>query len=152
MKWILYIVSVLVMLGCATTRQASVQLPGEDPQQTVAPDKNTSTAVISLLEKARDATKLGDYQRAEVLLERTVRIEPRNASLWHYLAKLRLQQSRHNEAIGLAQKSNNLARTNKHLRADNWRIIAHAKYQLGDVPGAQAAQTKAKDLASQSSN
>ena len=152
MKWIIYIVSILVVFGCAAPKQASVELPGEDPNKTVGPDKGTSSAVISLLEKARDATKQGDYQRAEVLLERTVRIEPRNASLWHYLAKLRLHQTRYNEAIGLAQKSNNLARTNKHLKADNWRIIAHAKYQLGDVPGAQAAQIKAKNLASQSSN
>jgi len=152
MKWIIYIVSVLVMFGCATTKPTSVQLPGEDPEKTVAPDKGTSSAVISLLEKARDATRQGDYQRAEVLLERTVRIEPRNASLWHYLAKLRLHQTRYKEAIGLAQKSNNLARSNPHLKADNWRIIAHAKYQLGDVPGAQAAQIKAKNLASQSPN
>lgn len=149
MKWIIYIVSAFTLLACATTKQASVQLPGEDPQQTVAPDKNTSSAVISLLEKARDATTQGDYQRAEVLLERTVRIEPRNASLWHYLAKLRLHQARFSEAIGLAQKSNNLARSNNHLKADNWRIIAHSKYQLGDVSGAQAAQVKAKNLGNQ---
>ena len=145
MKWIIYIVSAVVLLACAsTTKQASVQLPGEDPQQTVAPDKNTSSAVISLLEKARDATTQGDFQRAEVLLERTVRIEPRNATLWHYLAKLRLHQTRFNDAIGLAQKSNNLARENDHLKADNWRIIAHSKYQLGDAAGAQAAQANAK--------
>jgi len=149
MKWIIYIVSAFTLLACATTKQASVQLPGEDPKQTVAPDKNTSSAVISLLEKARDATTQGDYQRAEVLLERTVRIEPRNASLWHYLAKLRLHQTRYTEAIGLAQKSNNLARSNEHLKADNWRIIAHSKYQLGDAVGAQAAQAKAKNLGNQ---
>lgn len=141
-----------LVFGCATTRQeeqASVQLPGEDPKQIVVPDKNTSSAVISLLEKARVATKQGDYQRAEVLLERTVRIEPRNATLWNYLAKLRLQQTRFNEAIGLAQKSNNLAHSNNHLKADNWRILAHAKYQLGDVVGAQAAEAKAKYYADQ---
>lgn len=153
MKWLIYIVSVLVLVGCTTTKQQpSVLLPGEDPEKTVAPDRETSPAVISLLEKARDATRAGEYQRAEVLLERTVRIEPRNASLWHYLAKLRLHQTRYKEAIGLAQKSNNLAHSNDHLKADNWRIIAHAKYQLGDIPGAQAAQTKAKNLTSQSSN
>ena len=101
---------------------------------------------MSLLGKAREATLAGDYQRAEVLLERTVRIEPRNASLWNYLAKLRLQQGRYQEAIGLATKSNNLAKENKTLLADNWRIIAHAKYQLGDYPGAEKAQTKAAEI------
>jgi tetratricopeptide (TPR) repeat protein len=150
MKWTIYTVIAYLLFGCATTRQqASVELPGEDPKQIVAPDKNTSSAVISLLEKARDATKQGDYQRAEIFLERTVRIEPRNATLWNYLAKLRLHQTRYNEAIGLAQKSNNLAHTNHHLKADNWRILAHAKYQLGDIAGAQAAEARAKYFADQ---
>ncbi|MGD8785641.1 MAG: hypothetical protein PVG75_14450 [Thioalkalispiraceae bacterium] len=148
MKWPIYIVSIFVLVACATTKQQSaLQLPGEDARQTVPPDKETSSAVISLLEKARLATKQGEYQRAEVLLERTVRIEPRNASLWHYLAKLRLHQTRYSEAIGLAQKSNNLTRSNNRLKADNWRIIAHARYQMGDMPGAQAAQARAKQFA-----
>lgn len=147
MKHIIYIVFIFVLAGCAApTTQPTVALPGEDPDKTVMPDRGTSNAVISLLEKARDATREGDYQRAEVLLERTVRIEPRNASLWHYLAKLRLHQTRYNEAIGLAQKSNNLAHTNNHLKADNWRIIAHARSQLGDMAGAQAAQSEANSL------
>lgn len=149
MKWFIYIVSGLILMGCAATKQPTVHLPGEDPEKTVVPDKGTSSAVISLLEKARDATRQGDYQRAEVLLERTVRIEPRNASLWHYLAKLRLHQTRYNDAIGLAKKSNNLARSNQHLKADNWRIIAHAKSQLGDIAGAQAAQAKANSFKNQ---
>jgi len=152
MKYSIYIVSLVLLSGslfsgCATTRQKSaIELPGEDPKQTVLPDRNTSNAVLSLLDKAREATRAGDYQRAEVLLERTVRIEPRNATLWHYLAKLRLAQNRFRDATGLAQKSNNLARSNNKLKADNWRIIAHARYQTGDIVGAEQAQDKARVL------
>jgi len=146
MKQLLYILVILFLGGCATTQRAGVELPGEDPQQTVLPDKNTSSAVISLIEKARDATQQGDYQRAEVLLERTVHIEPKNASLWHYLAKLRLHQSRFQDAVGLAQKSSYLAGSNNKLKADNWRIIAHSRQQMGDQEGAMQAQDKAKQL------
>lgn len=155
MKQILYITCLFFSLaavfsGCAVTHQKSaIELPGEDPEQTVLPDRNTSDAVLSLLNKARAATRSGDYQRAEVLLERTVRIEPKNASLWHYLAKLRLAQKRFAEAVGLAQKSNNLARSNNKLKADNWRIIAHARYQTGDIAGAEQAQSRAHKLAEQ---
>ena len=146
MKQLSSLLIFVLLAACAVQPQQGLPLPGEDPNKTVLPDKNTSSAVLSLLDKAREATLAGDYQRAEVLLERTVRIEPRNASLWNYLAKLRLQQGRYQEAIGLATKSNNLAKENKTLLGDNWRIIAHAKYQMGDYPGAEQAQNKASEL------
>jgi len=150
MRRLALFLSVLTLAACATQpQQQGLPLPGEDEQKTVLPDKGTSSAVMSLLEQAREATRAGDYQRAEVLLERTVRIEPHNASLWHYLAKLRLHQGRYQEAIGLAKKSNNLARDNKTLLADNWRIVAHAKYQLGDYPGADQAQRKVDAILSE---
>jgi len=147
MKWLSLSLALLLLAACAAQpQQQGVQLPGEDPSKTVLPDKDTSSAVMSLLEQAREATRAADYQRAEVLLERTVRIEPHNASLWHYLSKLRLQQGRYQEAIGLANKSNNLTKDNKTLLADNWRIIAHAKYQMGDYPGADKAQHKVDEI------
>lgn len=148
MKYFLAIILVAFLTGCATQTQhkTGITLPGEDSSKTVLPDKETSSAVISLIEKAREATKQGDYARAEVLLERTVRIEPDNASLWHYLAKLRLHQSRYEEAIGLAKKSSHLARSNKQLTADNWRIIAHARQKMGDFAGATKAQLRARQI------
>lgn len=155
MKHTIYITCLILFTasmftGCATRQsQTAIELPGEDPGQTVLPDRKTSDAVLSLLDKARQATRAGDYQRAEVLLERTVRIEPKNATLWHYIAKLRLAQSRYRDATGLAQKSNNLARSNNKLIADNWRIIAHARYQSGDIAGAEQAQEKARAYAGQ---
>jgi len=144
MKNLLYILSLFVLASCASTQRTGVELPGEDPKKTVLPDRNTSSAVISLIEKARLATQQGDYQRAEVLLERTVHIEPKNASLWHYLAKLRLHQSRFKDAVGLAQKSSYLAGSNNKLKADNWRIIAHSRQQMGEESGARKAQDKAR--------
>ena len=146
MKLLSIVLILLLLASCAVQRQPGLELPGEDPDKTVLPDKSTSSAVITLLDQARDATRAGDYQRAEVLLERTVRIEPRNASLWHYLAKLRLHQGRYQEAIGLAAKSNNLTKNNNALLADNWRIVAHGKYQLGDQAGAQKAQNKVSEI------
>ncbi len=57
------------------------------------------------------------------------------------MAKLRLHQGRLNQAAGLAAKSNSLDREqNRQLQADNWRIIAHARYRNGDIAGARAAQ------------
>ncbi|VAX12589.1 hypothetical protein MNBD_GAMMA24-1030 [hydrothermal vent metagenome] len=108
----------------------------------VRPSDSSSPAVLSLLQKARTAAKAGQLEVAEGQLERALRIEPRNASLWHYLAKLRLNQGRLAQAIGLAAKSNSLEHADRILQADNWRIIAHARYQQGNIKAARAAQAR----------
>ena len=143
-----FVILLFSLSACTTRQPAGIEVPGEDPSKTILPDRTTAPAVVKLLNRAREATRQGDYQKAEVLLERTVRIEPGNPVLWHYLAKLRLHQGRLQEAIGLAAKSNTLARTNNNLKADNWRIIAHAKHQSGDIYGAKEAQAKSQALLS----
>lgn len=145
------LIFLLVALASCTVSKPppGIEVPGEDPDKTILPDRKTSPAVVNLLNSAREATQQGDYARAEVLLERTVRIEPHNAVLWHYLAKLRLHQGRYKDAIGLASKSSDLSRNNNRLRADNWRIIAHARYRSGDENGARQAQQKAYRLSTE---
>jgi tetratricopeptide (TPR) repeat protein len=139
----------LFPIACTTSRPPALDVPSEPANKVIYPSAKTSPAVVALLNQARAATQQGQLQRAEVLLERTVRIEPRNASLWNYLAKLRLHQGRLQQAIGLAAKSNALATADDNkLKADNWRIIAHARYQNGDVYGAKEAEMKADALLS----
>lgn len=149
-RYILLFVCSLFPIACTTTRPPALEVPGEPANKVIIPAPQTSPAVVDLLNQARAATQQGQLQRAEVLLERTVRIEPRNPTLWNYLAKLRLHQGRLQEAMGLAAKSNALSSSNDDkLKADNWRIIAHARYQQGDVVGAREAQTKADTLLKQ---
>ena len=119
---------------------------GEPQGEQILPDSRTSKTVLALLENAQQAAKTGQLHQAESQLERALRIEPRNAVLWHYMAKLRLHQDRIKEAAGLAAKSNSLAGKNRSLKADNWRIIAHARHQQGDISGAQRAQNKVEQL------
>ncbi len=115
---------------------------GEAVGEQILPDSRTSKTVLALLDNARNAAKSGQLHNAESQLERALRIEPRNAVLWHYMAKLRLHQDRISEAAGLAAKSNSLAGKNRSLQADNWRIIAHARHRQGDAGGASRAQDK----------
>jgi len=112
----------------------------------VRPSDSSSQAVLSLLQKARTAAKAGRLEVAEAQLERALRIEPRNASLWHYMAKLRLNQGRLDQAAGLAAKSNSLEHDDRILQADNWRIIAHAHYRQGNTDAARKAQARADAL------
>jgi len=141
----------LVLLsGCATAPkepEGFVIEPSDTTQPRVLPDRGTSKAALRLLAQARQAAQDGELDVAEARLERALRIEPRNAVLWHYMAKLRLYQGRYGQAGGLAAKSNSLSRDDKVLQADNWRIIAHARYRAGDRAGAERARQKAAALA-----
>ena len=120
--------------------------PVAEDQPQIRPSPQTSKAALALLAKARQAANDGQLSVAEAQLERALRIEPQNAVLWHYMAKLRLHQGQLSQAAGLAAKSNSLDQGDSQLQADNWRIIAHARYQKGDKSGAQDAQRRVEQL------
>lgn len=101
-------------------------------------------AVVSLVEQANGAARQGRYETAIAVLERALRIEPRNAFVWTRLAELRLEAGEAQQAATTADRANSLARGNPHLEMRNWRTIAGARGAQGDNDGAQAARQKAE--------
>lgn len=103
-----------------------------------------STPVASLLALADTQVSGGDFALAAASLERALRIEPKNAILWHELAKVRLDQSQWGETESLALKSNSLAAGGQsRLVASNWRMIAEARRRNGNPQGAAEADAQA---------
>ena len=100
----------------------------------------TSTAVVALLDNAQYEINAGNPESAAAVLERALRLEPKNPLLWNRLATLRLRNKNWHLAMTLAQKSNSLATGNYILQSDNWGIIARAKQSMGDKNGAEKAQ------------
>lgn len=138
----------LLLTACATSSQSTMDTNDGDHvmNDRITPPETTNKAALSLLANSRAAALEGNLGKAEAYLERALRIDSKNAVLWHYMAKLRLNQGLLEQAAGLAAKSNSLDKTqNKLLQSDNWRIIAHARHQSGDIAGARAAQ-KTVDL------
>lgn len=125
---------ILVLLGaCATA-----------PEQATAPEPAQSPAIAALLAQASQAATTGHAHRAEGLLERGLRIEPQNATLWHALAALRLAEAP-DEARALAAKSNGLT-ADPRLQAQNWHLIAKAWAAEGHPHRAAMADSRAEDL------
>lgn len=120
----------------------------------VRPGPDTGKAVLALVKKSRQASATGSLSIAESYLERALGIEPDNATLWLYMAKLRLYAMKPKEAINLAKKALSLSSRGgnltqakrKALQADGWRVIAHAHQKLGNTVKAQKADKKAKSL------
>ena len=151
-KFFFSIILLLVFVSACTLKSRSgdsldpLAHENQLDHQVIKPGSHTGEAVKSLLVDARGAANSGNISRAESLLERALRIEPRNAVLWHYMAKMKLHQGRYNKAIGMAAKSNSMVKNDKKLLADNWRIIAHAENWLGHMDKSQRAQDRADQL------
>jgi tetratricopeptide (TPR) repeat protein len=121
--------------------------PATHPELTpFEPIETTGTlppAVDALVLAADKSSKTGDIDSADALIERAVRIEPRNAALFYKLAVLRLKQSKPKLAEDLAQKSALLAATDNVLKKNCWLLIAHARELQQDFTGAKEARAKA---------
>jgi tetratricopeptide (TPR) repeat protein len=135
---------VALAAGCAAPPPAPPPGPPADkptqpdaPVVTPAPKENI--AVAGLMETARADAASGNIAGAAASLERALRIEPRNARLWHELARVRLKQGEYAQAESVAARSNSWAGEDRALRAENWRLIAESRRARGDTEGAQKA-------------
>jgi predicted Zn-dependent protease len=111
------------------------------------PKMSSGGAVVALLGQADSYRQSGDTGNEAATVERALRIEPNNPRLWSRLAAIRLQQGQPQQAEQLALKSNSLATGERELQAQNWRLVARARWSLNDSKGAQAAERKARQLA-----
>ncbi|MDO9141576.1 MAG: tetratricopeptide repeat protein [Methylobacter sp.] len=102
-----------------------------------------SPVVNALVLAANQNTKAGDIESAASSIERAIRIEPRNATLFYKLALLRLKQSKPRLAEDLAKKSALLAVNDNTLKKHCWLLIAHARELQQNFPGAKEAKMKA---------
>jgi tetratricopeptide (TPR) repeat protein len=119
------LLAALMLSGCANG-PSGLSAPVEE----IGATRDAGSAVATLLAKVETQEQQAHWERAAALLERALRIEPRNALLWHRLAKIRLYQGRYAMAQSLAQKSNALAEGNAALRQRNTELIEAARRSL----------------------
>jgi len=89
--------------------------------------QDAGRAVTILLAQASTQETQAQWERAAALLERALRIEPRNARLWYRLARVRWQQGRFGMAENLARKSLALIRDDEELKQQNAQLIEAAR-------------------------
>ena len=112
----------------------------------VPPAAPSGGAVVALLDRADVYHQSGDIGNEAATVERALRIDPNNSRLWSRLAAIRLDQGQPSQAEQLALKSNALSRGDRRLQAQNWRLVAKARWARNDRAGARAAEKKAGEL------
>lgn len=110
------------------------------PLETFAPQ---TPAVGSLVMAANEESQGGNLDSAVSSIERAIRIEPRNATLYYKLAVLRLKQSKPRLAEDLARKAALLAVNDTNLKKHSWLLVANARKQQNNVEGAKKAKAEA---------
>ncbi len=114
--------------------------PAFEPLETFAP---LSPAVSALALAAAQNSKSGNIESATTTIERAIRIEPRNATLYYKLALLKLKQSKPRLAEDLAKKAVLLASNDAQLKKHSWLLVARAREMQGDLEGGKEARAKA---------
>jgi len=72
-------------------------------------------AVLALMDRARASGDQGDYQSAEVSLERALRINPKNLKLYRLLVELKIHKGDRQSALEIARKGLSIAKGGRQL-------------------------------------
>jgi len=164
MKRVIFLLA-LLLGGCSTAPQRTLPpvVDGTQPRTAppeaadsverpdrvevpVPPPAPSGGAVVALLDRADAYHQSGDISNEAATVERALRIDPNNGRLWNRLAVIRLDQGQPRQAEQLALKSNALSRGDTRLQAQNWRLVAKARWSMNDSAGARAAEKKIREL------
>lgn len=113
------------------------------PRRESVPVPEEGKAAGTLLANARQNVRAGKFNQAEMMLERALRLEPRNARLWHEMAQVKYGQKDYGQVIQFCIKSNSLAGKDYGLIRQNWLLMEKGYLQLGEPEKAKQARSKA---------
>lgn len=105
------------------------QYPHHTDTRTEAPKELQSTQVPavgpagSLYDKAEVSASQGNYEQAELSMERALRVEPTNGYYWYKLAEIKFKRKQYSQAVQLCLKSKSLAGSDRKLIQSNDTLI-----------------------------
>ncbi len=143
-----------VLLGaCASSPPAPVEDRSEVEREVREPAQEESEgvqvfplqnpAVKTLLAEAGEAENQGRYDDASLLLERALRIQPRDPELLQQMAEVQLRKRDYEQALNFAVRSYDSGPRVGEICARNWRTISVAREHLGDSNGSREAERRA---------
>lgn len=145
--------SCLLLVACASSGPAPVEereveqqvrLPAREDNAGVQVYPLQNPAVTELTAQADRAEAAGDLGQAAVLLERALRIQPRDPQLLQHMAEVQLQRQDYQQALSFAIRSHDSGPRVGELCARNWRTVAVSRERLGDPAGASEARERSE--------
>lgn len=120
---------------------------GDKQAQSNGKQEGISTAVMTLMLRAKIDMLAGRSDAAIDKLERGLRIQPNNPDLWNKLAEAHFHGEDYTQAISMAKKSIRLSpKSSTSLIRNNWRLVSKASKKMGDMVGMKAAMRAENSL------
>jgi tetratricopeptide (TPR) repeat protein len=123
--------------------ESRVREPAKQDSEGVQVFPLQNPAVKELLADAGSAESTGDYGQAAALLERALRIQPRDPEILQSLAEVQLQIKDYEQALNFAIRSYDIGPRVGEICSRNWRTISVSREHLGDHAGSVQAEQKA---------
>lgn len=108
-------------------RSGSVETPG----RSVDLEPTMSSAGRTLLEQGRTQRLAGEYQQASASLERALRVDPQQASIWLELGRLRFDEGNFAQAEQMARKALSLAPAGDSVQSQAEQLIDQSRRAAG---------------------
>lgn len=118
-----------VPVPAPTPAPAPEQLPPEESAGSYRPKTGPAGALYA---SAQEALDRGNYQQAEMAMERALRIEPRNGHYWYAMAQVKYRQGQYSQAVHLCSKSKSFAGRNSQLLRLNDELMQRAQRQMSN--------------------
>lgn len=125
--------------------ETRVRVPASQESEGVQVFPLQNPAVKELLADAGSAETAGDYSQAAVLLERALRIQPRDPEILQQMAEIQLQKQDYEQALNFAVRSYDIGPRVGEICDRNWRTISVAREHLGDHSGSAQAEQRASN-------
>jgi Flp pilus assembly protein TadD len=106
----------------STENDSSQQSSTDNEATEQATPQATPQAIIQLQNQALAAINEDQYSLATDYLQRAVKIQPRNAWSWHYLADIHWRQGQHERCIAMIERSEGYAGADTQLDSENARL------------------------------
>ncbi|MBU1566869.1 MAG: hypothetical protein KJ630_14755 [Proteobacteria bacterium] len=126
-----FLVVATFLNGCATPRLvAPPSAPGPEVVPPPSEYRPVTGPAAALYIEAEKALQSGRLAHSEMLLERALRIEPRNPYYWHTMAQVKYRQGQYRETVQFCLKSDSLAGKQTQLVASNKELLRQAKKSM----------------------
>ncbi|WP_417584484.1 tetratricopeptide repeat protein [Nitrincola sp.] len=117
--------------------------PVSEPTEQQPSSQNTNTAVLALLDTAKQESAGGDLRAAQARLERAQRISPREPEVYYQLADVKRQLGQFMDAEQVALRGVDVASGQSGMLRRLWALISQIRTEAGDLAGADDARQQA---------
>ncbi|MDJ0779892.1 MAG: tetratricopeptide repeat protein [Gammaproteobacteria bacterium] len=124
LKHLLPLLLALALAACAVQ-------PRYNPYQAPPPPEDESGPVAELQRQAAAALQQQAYARAIELLQRAIRIEPRDPYSWHYLAETYQRSGDPVRCLEMVARAQSYSASSRELQAANERLRSRCEAARG---------------------